>query len=88
MSNAQNQVMKTCSIPVLKCNAQGDYLLSVNPGLSATAALEMASVLLDSVVGLLDDMPLNEQRGHSVEAAICLASLAKATIDAVEVCHG
>ena len=83
----QTPVFKTCAIPAFKCNLAGDYLLSIQGGLPAHDAINMASLFLDSVIGLLDGVD-DEDRSHVIEASIYLATLAKKSIDAVEVFHG
>lgn len=78
--------MKTVVIPAFKCNLAGDFLLSIKDGIPANDAIDMASLFLDSVIGLLDGID-DEERSHVTESARHLATLAKAAIDAVEVCH-
>ena len=76
----------TSETPAFKCNLMGDYLLSISGGIPANDAIGMASLFLDSVIGLLDGLD-GEERSHVTESSVYLAKLAKAAIDAVDVCH-
>ena len=74
--------MKTVAIPLFKCNLEGDNLMAIKAGIPANDAIDMASLFLDSVVGLLDGLS-DDERTHVTESAFYLAKLAKAAIDAV-----
>lgn len=78
---------KTCAISV-SIGGVHDGLLSINAGIDAVKALESASLLLDSVVRLLDGVT-DEERSHITESAATLAALAKSFVDCIgEVAHG
>lgn len=80
-----NSVLKTCAIDV-SIGGIHDGLLSINGGQEAEKAIESASLLLDSVVHLLDGMP-SEEQSHITESASTLAHLAKSLIDSIGVHH-
>jgi len=84
-NNIENNQPKTVLVNFFECNRFGGKLFSVNPSTPANDALNMASLLLDSVIGLLDNHTPDEERNHVTEAAISLAVMAKAAIDSVDI---
>lgn len=62
-----------------KCNIQGDELFAVRAGIPVADAINEASALLDTVIGLLVD-----EDSHVCYGATVLVRLAKAAIDSVD----
>lgn len=77
-----NSVLKTFPVSV-SIGGIHDGLLSINGGQEAAKAIESASLLLDSVVRLLDGMT-DEEQSHITESASTLAHLAKSLIDSID----
>lgn len=71
--------MKTTDNTFYKCNIQGDELFSVRAGIPSADAINEASALLDTVLGLLVD-----EESHVCYGAAVLVRLAKAAIDSVD----
>lgn len=72
--------MKTTATTFFRCNSKGEELFAVRPDIPAGDALDMASVLLDTV-----DRLLSEEDSHTAFAALALVRMAKAAIDSLPV---